>query len=159
MTHTHDTSANQKLLFPRSVRISPRAFPWQQSFILDNIISYSNLGPGTRFSLRATVRHTVFALKCFRRHMSKFARNVKCCSNIAQSAQGCSKCKIVLQTQKSAQKVLSAIGIGLFAVLCHLFTFHTKKPRLSATEFSQTFFHQCHYYIRYFYQMVQKRSS
>ena len=52
--HTHDTSANQKLLFSRSVRISPCAFPWQRSFILDNIISYSNLWPGTRFSLRAT---------------------------------------------------------------------------------------------------------
>ena len=39
--HTHDTSANQKLLFSPSVRISPRAFPWQRSFILENIISYS----------------------------------------------------------------------------------------------------------------------
>ena len=33
--------ANQKLLFSPSVRISPRAFPWQRSFILENIISYS----------------------------------------------------------------------------------------------------------------------
>ena len=29
---------------------------------------------------------------------------------VRKSAQGCSKSKIVLQTQKSAQKVLSAIG-------------------------------------------------
>ena len=52
--HTHDTSANQTLLFSRSVRISPRAFLWQRSFILHNILSYSNLWPGTRFSLRAS---------------------------------------------------------------------------------------------------------
>ena len=83
------------------------------------------------------MRHTVFALKCFRRHMlleicSKFARNVKYCSNIAQSAQGCSKCKIVLQTQKKCSKGAQRNRIGLFAVLCHLFTFHT---RLSAADF------------------------
>ena len=35
---------------------------------------------------------------------------------VRKSAQGCSKCKIVLQTQKSAQKVLSAIGKGLTKV-------------------------------------------
>ena len=34
---------------------------------------------------------------------------------VRKSASGCSKCKIVLQTQKSAQKVLSAIGKGLYA--------------------------------------------
>ena len=84
--------------------------------MLDNIISYSNLGPGTRFSLRATVRHTVFALKCFRRHTlleicSKLFRNIaQMLPKVRKSAQGCSKSKIVLQTQKSAQKVLSAIG-------------------------------------------------
>ena len=63
-------------------------------------------------------RYTVFALKCIEDICcSKFARNV---GNIAQtlpkvrkSAYGCSKCKIVLQTQKIAQKVLSAIGKGL----------------------------------------------
>ena len=32
---------------------------------------------------------------------------------VRKSAKGCSKCKIVLQTQESAQKVLSAIGKGL----------------------------------------------
>ena len=71
----------------------------------NSLLFLSNLGPGTRFSLQATVRQTVFALKCFRRHI--------CCSKVRKSAQGCSKCKIVLQTQKSAQKVLSAIGKGL----------------------------------------------
>ena len=73
------------------------------SFILDNIISYSNLGNGTRFSLRVTVRGTVFALKCFRRHMLleiclTFARNVKYCSNVAQRAKKCSR---VLKMQNS----------------------------------------------------------
>ena len=49
-------------------------------------------------------RHTVFALKCFRRHTvccSKFARNVKYCSNVAQSAK---KCLRVLKIQNSAPK-------------------------------------------------------
>ena len=35
---------------------------------------------------------------------------------VRKSASGCSKCKIVLQTQKSAEKVLSAIGKGLVEV-------------------------------------------
>ena len=45
-------------------------------------------------------RHTFFALKCFR-HIccSKFARNVKYCSNVAQSAK---KCLRVLKMQNSA---------------------------------------------------------
>ena len=33
---------------------------------------------------------------------------------VRRSAQGCSTCKTVLQTKKSAQKVLSAIGKGLY---------------------------------------------
>ena len=36
------------------VATNKRAWPWQRSFILDNIISYSNLWSGTRFSLQAT---------------------------------------------------------------------------------------------------------
>ena len=61
------------------------------------------------------------------------ARNFLKMWNIAQmlpkvrkSAKGCSKCKIVLQTQESAQKVLSAIGKGL--LLGHLRSLlHPKK--------------------------------
>jgi hypothetical protein len=34
---------------------------------------------------------------------------------VRTNAQGCSTCKIVLQTKKSAKKVLSAIGKGLFS--------------------------------------------
>jgi predicted Rdx family selenoprotein len=37
---------------------------------------------------------------------------------VRRSAQGCSTCKIVLQTKKSAQKVLSAIGKGLSMCVC-----------------------------------------
>ena len=46
-------------------------------------------------------RHTFIALKRFTRHMffSKFARNVKYCSNVAQSAK---KCLRVLKMQNSA---------------------------------------------------------
>ena len=89
--HTHDTSANQKLLFSRLVRISSRAFPWQRSFILDNIISYSNLWPGTRFSLRAT--HS-FCFKCFRRHML---------------LKICSKCEILLKCCPKGEKTSSLL--------------------------------------------------
>ena len=95
--HKDDTSANQKLLFSRSVRISPRAFLWQRSFILDNILSNSNLWPGTQFSLRGT--HS-FCFKCFRRHMlleicSKCEILLKCCPK-------CEKCLRVLKMQNSA---------------------------------------------------------
>ena len=48
---------------------------------------------------------------------------------VRKSAQGCSKCKIVLQTQKSAQKVLSAIGKGL--VVPH---FSSRDSRASETR-------------------------
>ena len=105
--HTHDTSANQKLLFSRSVRISPRAFSWQRSFILDNIISYDLEHDSS------CERHTVFALKCFRRHML-----LEICSKCEILLKCCPKCKIVLQTQKSASKVLSAMGKGLHSINC-----------------------------------------
>ena len=110
MTHAWYISQSETSV-SRSVRISPRAFPWQRSFILDNIISYSNLWPGTRFSLRAT--HSF----CFRRHMLLDMWNIaQMLPKVRKSASGCSKCKIVLQTQKSAQKVLSAIGKGLATI-------------------------------------------
>ena len=53
-------------------------------------------------------RHTVFTLKCFRRHML-----LEICSKCEILLKCCPKCEKVLQTQKSAQKVLSAIGKGL----------------------------------------------
>ena len=43
---------------------------------------------------------------------------------VRKSAKGGSKCKIVLQTQKSAQKMLSTIGKGLFLSCMHLFFFN-----------------------------------
>ena len=49
---------------------------------------------------------------------------------VRKSAKGCSKCKIVLQTQESAQKVLSAIGKGLVAK--HLNKKNAGKPRVLA---------------------------
>ena len=76
MTHTQSETS-----VPTLNKDEPTCLSMTTVFILENIISYSNLGPGTRFLLRTTVRHTVFALKCFRKHMlleicSKFAPNI-----------------------------------------------------------------------------------
>ena len=66
-------------------------------------------------------RHTVFALKCFRRHKlleirSKCVILLKCCPKSEKVLKDAKKRKIVLQTQKSAQKVLSAIGKSLMPI-------------------------------------------
>ena len=50
---------------------------------------------------------------------------------VRKSAKGCSKCKIVLQTQESVQKVLSAIGKGLSVVSTYIQSkIYTKMHKL-----------------------------
>ena len=80
--HTHDTSANQKLLFSREDKSTCLSMTLTTSLV----IQIYDLEHDSRCE-----RHTVFALKCFRRHML---------------LEICSKCEILLKCCPKCEKVL-----------------------------------------------------
>ena len=70
---------------------------------------------------------------------------------VSRRGQGHSKCKIVLQTQKSAQKVLSAIGKGLIEVeikrICMLYSLFEGLEILNSMRISHIYVIVCYSYV------------